>query len=766
MSGRSNDLRSARRIAAAIAIGLLVEAAAIGAIGFAAAGDTAETVTGPSPDRLGLPAPHVGDHGSYDVTLIRETDDGYEVLGHENETIRFEVLEPRTMPDADGTSRHVWRYQYRSQGLLPETVANYSVPADSFELIAVEDITREQDPGYDDTDSHAVRHHRWYPAPRDNRINGVCGVKNALQGQTIAIDDPIELFNDCGLPEAYLRDGKLEVGDLSLTDRGTINDRPYSSMRFVANGTETVGGYETVRFSAVIPGVPSDAYEVHVWFAESLPYPVKIARGSFLDDDTYTVTRLSRFDGGDGPALQRRSATGDDAPAIDLAEREVWGPSETGLDHPLPLSRAFELARDNPDDSTLRDYLDDHPDAYVSDARYRYSVENTTTSNTVEHTWDFDVTDGSTRIEVDVDRLTERAHVPDQRTVTLHPLNETDFRYEDDTADRTPDPSRIPDRLPTVASVMARWTAYATDHYDDRPANSWTFRIYCRGTDCDRVETRIDAGHTRARADDGVITPTTRTYNESLLTVDATGRTVELREARRRVQHEDGPGPSNPDDGDDPPQTGSAPTTAGGKVTIPLWRSPPIETAATVGIVAAIVGLLYWAWPAIKTLPAASLFTRLTRDEVLDHPARAELMEVVEDRPGIHFAEIARRSDLGEGATRHHLRKLADADLITRHRAQGYTCYFPQGEVDRRLRAAAPALKADGARRVMSAVTASPGASAKQIAEATDLSPSTVHHHVQRLREAGLIEGQRDGRHVALRPTDIGRGAVDRFEAA
>jgi predicted transcriptional regulator len=133
---------------------------------------------------------------------------------------------------------------------------------------------------------------------------------------------------------------------------------------------------------------------------------------------------------------------------------------------------------------------------------------------------------------------------------------------------------------------------------------------------------------------------------------------------------------------------------------------------------------------------------------------RRELLQRIEAQPGVHYQDLVRAMGKGKGAIEHHLRKLREGGLVKSMSAAGYTCFFPAA-FDRRLTAAAPALKSPGARKVLAAIQANPGASATDVGVATGLSPAAVNHHLQRLGAAGLVDVLRNGRSLSLQPTAL-----------
>ncbi len=194
------------------------------------------------------------------------------------------------------------------------------------------------------------------------------------------------------------------------------------------------------------------------------------------------------------------------------------------------------------------------------------------------------------------------------------------------------------------------------------------------------------------------------------------------------------------------------------------WSMPRPATAATIAAGSAAAGALILLWPAIKgALTGIGLFSRIRKEDLLEHPVRADVFDAIQTDPGIHFQELVRRIGKGRGTMEHHVRKLVSAGLLVEKAERGFTCYFPKGEVDRRLMDVAPLFKADGARRVVQAVQAQPGAATMELAATLGMATSTVNYHVKRLVDAGLLDPQREGRYVRLHLTDLGGEALGRF---
>lgn len=750
---------STRRIGRSLLIALLVWGLTTGAVGLAAAGDPADTV----PDELNVPSPHQGDTGRYDRTVVERVDGETRVVNASLDVVGFTWREPRIRRDADGQAHLVNRLSVRTRDAdEPWDHRNHSFVAGTGHAIASEDRrTWTWDPPGEAPERETVTHVRYH---QQGPHHIPCGLRNPLQGETVDPSGPVRLFDDGCRSHTMLPLGRIE---------------------FEAVGTARVAGHDTVVFASRQETLTADVerdgetwtYEVpvdvHVWIGDDLPYPLKIVSRSYtLDDidadartvtyepdDRYIVQRLDAIRRGDEP-IAAEDDPGDvqEAPGIELAPRQVYGPSEAGVDHPFPLSEAFQRARDNPTNDTLRTYLETHPDAYVAFAQNRRTHDRRPdTHDRTVRSWWFVVTDGDSTLGVSV--YATQYH-PEEGTDLDQPTpqpTQHQYVYEEGawSADRYPDPGRVPDAVPTVASTMTRWEAYAaTEGGAPGEPNHWRFQIECfRPCDEDpSLHVRFDAGykvlHENASGERARI---------SRLEVDDVGRTRSFEDRVQTAGSDPDPSPLTHHDGYD---------LQGQDLQVPLWRLPTEEFLFGAGLLGAVLGALYYAWPAVKGLPFLPGWTRLSRDELLDHETRAGIVDVLQERPGLHIAGIADALEIQESTARHHLAKLRDADLLVERSAAGYVCYFPAGDVDRRMMDALPVLRSDAARRVLEAVIAEPGASNQAIAEAVDLAPSTVNHHVQRLEEAGLVERERRGRRVAVHPTPTAERIDERFGPA
>jgi DNA-binding transcriptional ArsR family regulator len=595
-----------------------------------------------------------------------------------------------------------------------------------------------------------------------------CLAANALQGANVSLAAPIELFGACQAGGGLLG---LPAGVL-----------------FTARAVETLNGVQAVRFDAsALDGTLS------AWFAPSVPYPVRLEvhlpplptreqadadaqddaagsgshlRGSHASASTAAagapIARnatldLVGFTAGDAPlaAMDRPS---DAAPALAFAARTPWGIDDTGVQHPFPLSAAYKAAKEDLAFADLRTFLAAHPSAYAAAAEYRQSTGG---PGDQERTWGITVADGEEALAFEVAQRSPdpllpvalRGQLPMTVTVRhgwggVHPPAGLPA-------------SGVPAQYPTAASLLARWAAFDGS---GTPGSAWSFHLECvemAGESCRSAQVVAAAGLQRADMTflySPFALPGNPFGTETWAIVDRFVEFTQDGHATRMRVHDDRVDTASVGSGPLPPMP-SASGEGGFHVRsaavsgLPPTRwLPAPEQAASVGFLGLLLGAVYWVWPKMKALAFLGLFSRVERGDLLDHPARQRLVQLVEAEPGVHFHVLAQRAGLANGTATHHLRKLEQGGHVTVRRSGRYACYFPGGRVEAREAAAAPILKSGGARQVLATVRARPGLSNLELANATGLTPSTVNYHAQRLATAGLVEALRDGRNVRFHP--------------
>lgn len=508
---------------------------------------------------------------------------------------------------------------------------------------------------------------------------------------------------------------------------------------------EAVGGQPGQRDVVLLStttdlGLPN--IRSRMWLREGLPYPIRLEeRGGMGQLQALYVLR--EFEPGTTP-LRGVTPVVATLPPLDWAPRTLTGPDDSGLDHPFPLSTAFAAARVADNYTALRDFLGAHPNAYVGWAQtFAYDTPDATQAR-----WQFGVTDGGDVLGVDITRSWPKTLGPLSSILPLAAA--TDAFAEEPTASLGYEyhplpPDQLPAKLPTVASLMREWAAYANPDLAPLGATSWSFQL---GADPDGAGgfpgLLVAAGHVRQAT-----TTSTPTVFGPALSSDATWTSSEI-ERRDEFTSVLGLFESISSDRDEEvpldlakdvaPPGSPAPAPATSPVRVEargLFELTPMEQAS-IGVGALLAASLYWVAPAAKN-GVVGLFSRIRDDDLLENPSRRLLRDLVEQTPGIHHQELVRRLGKGKGGAEHHLHKLVDGGLLIGRVSGGYKCYWVPGQATKTAVAAAPALKSPVAQGIVRLRLQQPGISNADMARALAVRPATVHYHVERLRAAGVL---------------------------
>jgi DNA-binding MarR family transcriptional regulator len=169
----------------------------------------------------------------------------------------------------------------------------------------------------------------------------------------------------------------------------------------------------------------------------------------------------------------------------------------------------------------------------------------------------------------------------------------------------------------------------------------------------------------------------------------------------------------------------------------------------------------------VAGLPGMAGFSRIEDDELLKHPLRAQIFQVIQGNPGIHASELGRRMGTGWGTIVHHLDKLEKGRLVAIRKVNNQKCYFESGgKVSRQDMAVAGAVRGDSANRITSYVAAHPMTSQKALAGDLGISPALTSFHVKKLVGLGVLDKVRHGKETLLTTTDALRRIVAGESAA
>jgi DNA-binding transcriptional ArsR family regulator len=179
------------------------------------------------------------------------------------------------------------------------------------------------------------------------------------------------------------------------------------------------------------------------------------------------------------------------------------------------------------------------------------------------------------------------------------------------------------------------------------------------------------------------------------------------------------------------------------------WNEMETEEKAAAG---AALGLLL--------LGPLTLYSRIQRDDALENDTRREVYEIVEENPGVCIQEAADQADVSYSTASYHLKRLVRMDYVTREEDGNKVLYYKNGGTfTAEERDLIPILQNEEAMRVFHHIVENPWCYRAQVADALDVSHTTVNWHLDRLQDADLVEEHREGRSCHL---NVNEEALDR----
>jgi len=201
------------------------------------------------------------------------------------------------------------------------------------------------------------------------------------------------------------------------------------------------------------------------------------------------------------------------------------------------------------------------------------------------------------------------------------------------------------------------------------------------------------------------------------------------------AEDEDGaPGGANPEAPGTAAASGAAASPTGDEdAPTPIVAGAAAVATAATGAAARIPGLRR----VLRVAPLAGLYSRIARDEVLDHETRREIFDLLKREPGRSVGELADAVDASRSTVRHHLRKLDQAGVVEHQRLGRSRIHFPVG---REAEARARHLLENETRARVAAALADEPRTLTEVAERLDANAGSVHFHLEKLCEADLVE--------------------------
>ena len=135
------------------------------------------------------------------------------------------------------------------------------------------------------------------------------------------------------------------------------------------------------------------------------------------------------------------------------------------------------------------------------------------------------------------------------------------------------------------------------------------------------------------------------------------------------------------------------------------------------------------------------LYTRLTKEEVLDNECRGVLRGFIYAEPGIHYNEILRRLKMGNGKAAHHLNTLEREGYIKSRSDGRFKRFYP---AEMKFIGAPPRLTKIQ-KIIIETLQESEGLSQRDIARVLEMPFSTANRQLKKLAGMGLVRLEKHG---------------------
>lgn len=186
----------------------------------------------------------------------------------------------------------------------------------------------------------------------------------------------------------------------------------------------------------------------------------------------------------------------------------------------------------------------------------------------------------------------------------------------------------------------------------------------------------------------------------------------------------------------------------------PAGATPATPTPITLLELPVWIILLQIAFIPLETFTALKSFAflgyrQITRSNILQNSLRQEIFDRIQEEPGIHLHDLARKTDATLSTIRYHCAVLERLHTIKVVDEKGFRRFFQNGgrysEEEQKI---ISCLRSETSSKILRIIMMQPGISRKGIADAIRMSGPSVTWHMQRLEETGIISVKREGRSV------------------
>lgn len=133
---------------------------------------------------------------------------------------------------------------------------------------------------------------------------------------------------------------------------------------------------------------------------------------------------------------------------------------------------------------------------------------------------------------------------------------------------------------------------------------------------------------------------------------------------------------------------------------------------------------------------------------------RKKLLDIVRNKPGIHFRKIQREANVAMGELEYHLQVLEKLELVSKTISKGYTRYYPAYELGTDDKRIMGHLRQERLREIILFLLSNEEPSHKDISKYFSLLKSTTSFYMDKLLAAGIVAKKKVGRNVIYEVKD------------
>ena len=183
----------------------------------------------------------------------------------------------------------------------------------------------------------------------------------------------------------------------------------------------------------------------------------------------------------------------------------------------------------------------------------------------------------------------------------------------------------------------------------------------------------------------------------------------------------------------------------------PLQILPPQE-AVSVGVgalvAAAVLSTEFGRYSVFKAF-VFPLYSRLKKEEVLDHFVRGQIYGYIVSHPGEHYNSMRQDLKVTNGTLSHHLRTLEMMGFIKSHREGVFKRFYP---IEMSVPQDRGVKLSDLQLQILDMVRSGSGPTQTDIAGRLDVTQQTVSYNIRTLSREGAIRMEKDGRNTRYYP--------------